>query len=265
MKKLLIILLALGLGQGISNAQQEGPGPNSDPVVDYDVPEEIQIVRGELEALKTELKTSRDALLDELEANNATREEKIVALAEWREANAGTIAQVQELAEQLKALVDEYRPDRIEIPEWVQAKRDELRTLRQQLAESRRAAILALEDPTEEEIRAAIEAWRAENGDLIAQTRALAEEIRTWFQENRPHRPPPGGDMEGMTMRRKQFRQNIHEMRQLREQLMDPNLSEEEYDRIREQQRQLLQERKELMRQKRIHEGDAGGDRRPEG
>ena len=264
MKKLLIILLALGLGVGVSQAQQEGPGGTNDPAGDYDVPEEIQVVRAELDALKAELKTSRDALLDELEAIGATREEKIVALAEWRVANEDTIAQIQDLAEQLKALVDEYRPDRIEIPAWIQEKRDELRTLRQQLAESRRAAILALEDPTDAEIRAAIEAWRAENVDLIAQTRALAEEIRTWFQENRPFRPAPGGDYEGMTQRRKQFRQNIQSMRQLREQLMDPNLSEEDCDRIREQQRTLLQERKELMRQKRIHEGDAGGDRRPE-
>ena len=264
MKKLLIMLMALGLGFGISQAQQEGPGGNMDPAGDYDVPEEIQVVRSELEALKTELKTSRDALLDELEASGATREEKIVALAEWRVANEDTIAQIQALAEQLKALIDEYRPDRIEIPAWIQEKREELRTLRQQLAESRREAILALEDPTDEEIRAAIEAWRAENADLIAQTRALAEEVRAWFQENRPHRPPPGGDYEGMTQRRKQFRQNIQAMRQLREQLMDPNLSEEEYDRIRQQQRTLLQERKELMRQKRIHEGDAGGDRRPD-
>lgn len=265
MKKLLITLLALGLGFGFTQAQQEGPGGGSmDPSGEFDVPEDIQVLRTELESLKAELKTSRDTLLDELEASEATREEKIVALAEWRTANEDKITAIQDLAEQLRDLVDEYRPDRIEVPEWIQEKRTELRTLRQQLADSRRAAILALEDPTDAEIRAAIEAWRSENEAQIAATRALAEEIRTWFQENRPHRPPPGMS-DGMVQRRGQFRQNIQEMRQLRTQLMDPNLSEEDYDRIREQQRLLLQERKELMRQKRIHEGDAGGDRRPQG
>ncbi|MGC9452317.1 MAG: hypothetical protein ACP5I4_12820 [Oceanipulchritudo sp.] len=271
MKKLLITILSLGLGFGLSQAQMEGlggpgPGPGGDvePPAEFEIPEEIVVLRSELESLKVALKESRDALLDELEANEATREEKIVALAEWRAAHEEDIAAIRDLADQLRDLVDEYRPDRIDIPEEIQVKRDTLREMRQDLAESRREVILALEDPTAEEIRAAIEAWRAENQDLIDETRALAEEIRAWFRENRPHRPPPGLS-EGMVQRRAQFRQNIQEMRQLREQLMNPDLTEEQYEQIRMQQRELLQERKTLMRNKRADEGGVGGDRRPGG
>jgi hypothetical protein len=56
---------------------------------------------------------------------------------------------------------------------------------------------------------------------------------------------------------------------QLRNQLQNPDLTDPERQQImatfREQQRELMQERKSLKRQQRISQGGEGGDRRPGG
>ena len=262
MRKYLVTLFALGLGFSLVLGQHEGPGGSMDPAIEFEVPEEIQVLRTEMETLRATLRESRQTLLQQMEQEGATYEEKVQALAQWREDNSEQIAEMQQLANQLREMIRELRPDPLEIPADVQQVREQVRVLRQELAQSRRQAILDLEDPTDEEIRAAIEAWREQNQVKIQQVQELAAQIRNWFREHRPDRPPP--DVTGeMTQRRAQFRNNIQEMRQLRHQLMDPELTPEEHDALREQQRLLLQERRVLMRTKRNQEGGVGGDRRP--
>jgi DNA repair exonuclease SbcCD ATPase subunit len=294
MKKLIITLCSLGLIVGMAQAQQNGPaGPGSgggsgNPSVDVppsppditppefgaDIPEEIVLLHGEVKALRDALRDSRQAALQSL-GEDATREERMEALQNWRAENSTEIEDVRELSEELRELIRENRPDGpwVDVPEEIVALREELQTQRQALAESRQSEIAALgENPTDEEVRAAIEAWRLANADAIAEAQGLAEQLREWFRENRPDRPG-AAFTPGMALRRAAFRENVREMRQnrmqLRNQLQNPDLSDPERQQImatfREQQRELMQERKSLKRQQRISQGGVGGDRRPGG
>lgn len=289
MKKLLITLCSFGLVLGLAQGQMgdgfgdgsggmEGPMHNMPPPLpedlDPEVYEAITTLHTEIVAMRQALAESRAAALAELD-DDATREERIAALTLWREENASTIEDLHTLTEELRSIIAENRPDRpfVEIPEEILALRTELRERRVALAQSRREAILTLgEDPTDEEIRAAIEAWRTENADEIAAVRALSQEIRDWFRENRPHRQG-AFDTPRMEQRRGEFRENVRAMhasrQELRNQLGNPDLTEEERHHLiqnfREQQRELMRERQMLKRQERIDQGGVGGDRRPGG
>jgi len=241
----------------------DGSGEGFGSSWDGEVPQDILDIRAELASLREALHLDREALLATLV--DATDEEKMAALSEWRAEHEADFLAIQDLAAQLRALVEEYRPDmHFPIPEEIQAKRLQLREMHQNLAQSRRQAILALEDPTDEEIRATVEAWKAENAEAIAATKALSEEIRNWFRENRPHRPPPEVTRE-MTRRRARFKENSTEIRQIRHQMEGLDSESGEYAQLQEQLRSLLHERKQLMRNKRTGEGGVGGDRRPGG
>ena len=265
MKRLIALLCTLLVAAPFAVAYQhgEGSGDGSGSGWDGDVPQEILDIRAEMNALKTALHEDRDALLATLV--DATEEERMAALAQWREDHEADFQAIHELAAQLRALVEEYRPDmHINIPPEIQAKREQLRELRQTLAQSRHQAILALENPTDEQIREAVEAWKVQNQEAIAATQQLAQEIRNWFRENRPDRPPP--DVTQQMVRRKQrFRENMNEAQQLRLQMEGLDPDSEEHAALRTQLRSLLQERKQLMRNKRLGESGAGGDRRSEG
>jgi hypothetical protein len=145
--------------------------------------------------------------------------------------------------------------------------------LRRSLADSRRAAILALgEDPTDEEVQAAIEAWRTANADVLTEVEDLSKELRDWFRANRPGRAAPSRS-QGMADRAANFRENAKALRQnrqaMRNELGNPDLTPEQrramIQEFREEQRQILSEQKELRRQERLNQGVGGGDRRPEG
>ena len=155
-------------------------------------------------------------------------------------------------------------PDEWEIPGDILALREQLIVARQALKTSRDALIASLQEQgaTQDEIRAAVEAWRVENAGEIETVRQMAMEIRQWFRENRPDRPFPEMTQE-MMQRRSQFRENIMEVRQLRERLRTCDPDSEECDQLRLQLREKLQERKTLMRNRRAGEGGVGGDRRP--
>ena len=265
MKRLLALICTLLVSAPFAVAYQHGDGSGDGFGSGWDgeVPQEILDIRAEMDALKTALHASRDELLATLV--DATDEERLAALAAWREEHAAEFQAIYELADQLRAAIHEYRPDmHVEIPPDIQAKREQLREMRQTLAQSRQQAILALEDPTDEEIRAAVEAWKVQNQEQIAATQQLAQEIRNWFRENRPDRPPPDVT-QSMLQRKLRFRENINEAQQLRLQMEGLDPDSEEHAALRQQLRSLLQERKQLMRNKRIGEGGAGGDRRPEG
>jgi hypothetical protein len=293
MKKLLITLISMGLMLGSMQGQMQGPGDGTgdgaggpgdgglmfDPPpppqdLDPEVLAEITELYDAVKAIRTDLRTSREAVIEAL-GPDATREEKIAELTVWREENADTFEEMRALSEELRTLIQENRPDRpvIDIPEDILADREALKDRRIALAESRREAILALgEDPTDEAVREAIEAWRTENAAEIEAVRALAKSIRDWFRENRPGRD--GRIMTPrMLQRRLAFRENVAEMRQnrmqLREQMQDPTLTEQErkalMQNFRQQQRELMSERKQLKREERINQGEGGGDRRPGG
>lgn len=291
MKKLFITLISMGLLVGGLQGQMQGPGygdgtgdgtgggliqdpPPPPPDLDPEVLVEITELYDAVKALRTDLRESRALVIEEL-GPDATREEKIAALTAWHDENEVAIDEMRALSEELRTLIQENRPDRpfIDIPEEVIADREELKDRRIALAESRREAILALgEDPTDEAVREAIEAWRAENADEIEAVRALAQSVRDWFRENRPGRE--GRVMTPrMLQRRLAFKENVKEMHQnrlqLREQMQDPTLTEQERKAImqnfREQQRELMRERKQLKREERLNQGEGGGDRRPGG
>lgn len=159
----------------------------------------------------------------------------------------------------------------VEIPDEIMDLHADISDLRDALRISRQAVIDGLgEDATAEDIRAALEDWRVANEDAITDARELATTLREWFQANRPERPGVGNSPE-MVQRRQAFRENVAQMQanrqQLREQLRDPALTEEDRQQImaqfREEQRNLIRERQSLKRQERIDQGGVGGDRRP--
>lgn len=290
MKHLLITLLAMGLLIGTAQGQMQGPGdgpgdggpavdvpqePQLPPLdVDPEVLADITALFDQVKALREDLRVSRTAAIEALGVD-PTREAVIVALEAWRTEYAGTIETMQALSEELRALIDEYRPEGplVDIPEDILADREELKDRRLALAESRRDAILALgEDPTDEAVREALEAWRTANADEIEAVRELAQSIRDWFRENRPGRHERKVTPD-MARRRMEFRDNLqamHENRKdLRIQMQDPTLTPEERHAImqqfRQEQKDLMQERKQLKRQERIDQGEGGGDRRPGG
>jgi len=279
MKRIIITLCSLGLIAGTTFAQP-GPGNGSPgnvppgievPDIDKEIPSEILDLRAEIKAMRDDLRDSREEALEAL-GEDATIVEKRNAMEAWREANSDALGEVQELSQELRELIRDYRSEdpRFEIPDDIIEKREALREQRATLAESRKAAIDALGDEaTDEEIRAAIEDWREENATAIAAARALADELRDWFRENRPPRPRPAA----VAQRRAEFRKNMQDIREnrreLRQSLQDPNLTEEEREQLiadfREQQREFIQERKALRRQQRLDQGGVGGDRRPGG
>ena len=265
MKRLLAILCTLLVTAPFAVAYQHGDGSGDGFGSGWDgeIPQEILDIRAELNTLKDALHASRDLVLAEL--GDATHEERLAALAVWREEHEAEFAAIHELASELRALVHEYRPDmHVEIPPEIEAKRETLRVMRQELAQSRHAAIAALEDPTDEEIRAAVEAWKEQNQEAIAATQQLAREIRNWFRENRPNRPPPDGLM-AMNQRRLQFQENKMQVHTIRQQMEGLDPDSDEYAALREQLREKMRDRKQYMRKRRSDEGGVGGDRRPGG
>jgi DNA repair exonuclease SbcCD ATPase subunit len=275
---LTLSLISLGLSTLLA---QTGPGPGGPPDRDpavtpmFPLPPEVQVLREELQALRADLHAARGELIESL-GPDATREEVQAALAAWHEANAAAIAEVQTLAAEIREIVQASRPDRPvrpvqppAVPDEILALRTELTDLRKELGESREAAVAGLTDPAE--IRAAMLAWREANAEAIAAMNDLAAEIRAWFQANRPVRA--GRDVgPAMTAMRERFQQNAGEMRQAREQLgaqlRGAATAEERQaivEQFREDQRQLMQERKELRRQERLDGDIPGGARRPGG
>jgi hypothetical protein len=149
----------------------------------------------------------------------------------------------------------------LEMPEDVEAAKDSILAARTILRASREALMATLEGKTREEIRAAVEEWKAlpENkaqADIIRENMVI---VRTWFRENRPHRPDPVYT-DHMKQRRHRFSEITGLIRDLRGDLeADP-----ENEELKAELRTLLQERKRLMRKRRG--GGVGGDRRsPEG
>lgn len=290
MKRLLITLCSFGLVMGLAYGQQSGPGDGFGdgsgnmegpmhevpplPDVDPEVLEEITALHEQVTAIREDLRVSREAVLADL-GPEATREERVAALTLWRDENALTFEEMRALTEELRQLIQENRPvgPIVDVPDEIIAQRDQVRERRMALAQSRREAILALgENPTDEAVREAIEAWREQNAAEIEAVQALALQVRNWFRENRPNRPG-AFETPRMTQRRTEFRESIrtlHQNRQqLRTQMRDPSLTDEERQQLmqafREEQRDLMRERQMLKRQERLDQGGAGGDRRPGG
>jgi hypothetical protein len=277
MKKLIITLFSVGLALNLAQAQPNGPGGPPDivpPELGNEIPEEIVLLHGEVKAMRDSLRESRRAALQDL-GEEATREERMAALDDWRAENSEEIEEVRSLSGELRDLIRENRPDGpwMDVPEEILALREELKVQRQALAESRREVMAGLgEDPTDEEVREALEGWREANADAIEEAKGLSDELREWFRANRPDRPG-AAITPRMALRRAAFRENVREMRQnriaLRNELQNPDLTEEERQEImatfREQQRELMRERKALKRKQRINQGGVGGDRRPGG
>lgn len=273
--------LVFGQMQDGSGGMQDGSGPNG-PREDRprmgEMPEEVNELRTEFNDLREQLRDSRQAVIDEL-GEDATQEERLQALAQWREDNADLIENVQGVGDELRETIHAYRPDlpEVAVPQDVRDQRQELNNLRRDLNQSRSEAIAALgEDATDEEVQAAIEDWEADNAEQIEDMEALADELKTWFRENRPARGGRDSAMgpqrrQEMQQRRQEFKQNLDTMRQerkaLRDEISGSDLTPEErqakIQEFRDDQRQLMEERKQLKREQRRSGGDTGGDRRP--
>lgn len=268
---------ATGNGSGYQGGFDIPPPPDGPPPpMDFsqvEVPQEILDLRTAVVDARDLVRTERAALIESL-GEEATPEDVQAALQAWRalpetEAAFDDLRSAQaELREAMKV----YRPvpPVIEVPEEIQAKMDDLKGLREDLKASREMVIQALgEDATDEEIRAALEDWRTVNVEAIDATKALAEEVRAWHRENRPQRDQRV--REGIRDRRQAFRENAVELRQahrgLREELANPDLTPEQrremIRQFREEQRDLLKERKQLRRGGRFNDDGEGGERRP--
>jgi len=259
---------------------QEGPPPPMPPEsslpTDFELPDDVVALREELTAAREALRASRQELRESLDG--ATAEERRAAFEAWREANAESHETVRELADEFHDAIREIypelpeRPEREPVPDDIIEKREQIADQRVALRESRKAVIDGMgEDATAEEIRAALDTWRADNADLIAETEALSEEVGAWFRENRPQRerrPARPGARE----RGQQFRENAQEFRAARQELRaaieaaeTPEERRELLRQFREENRELMQERKALRRAERLDGVGSGGDRRPGG
>lgn len=155
--------------------------------------------------------------------------------------------------------------DLSEYPEVAEARSD-IHDARETLRASREVLMGTLVGKSEEEIRAAVDAWKAEpaNIEQIKIIRSNMEILHTWFRDNRPDRPDPIVTDE-MTRRRLQFRTNTQAIRQLRQQLEAADPDSTEFEDLKAQLRTLLQEQKQLMRRRRAGGGEGGDRRSPEG
>jgi hypothetical protein len=242
----------------------------------FEIPEEVLALHAEVAALRDALRADRTAVIDSL-GTDATRDDIKAALEAWHDSPEVVVQrdELNALTKDLRDIVKENRPERpvIEVPEEIEAKRVDLEASREALAASREAVVAALgEDATDEDVRAAIDAWREENSVEIDAAKALAEEIRNWFRDNRPERPDrPFAPGKGMKDRFKDFKENANAMRdahmQFREDLKNPDLTPEQRREIIQQfkqdQQELLNERKQLKRQGRDDGDSVGGGRRP--
>ena len=158
------------------------------------------------------------------------------------------------------------------IPEEVLELRAEVQNLHQNLARSRREALLALgEDPSEEAVRNTLEAWRSENAADLVALDEMAESFRNALRENRPDRADVPENA-AAAKRREASRANIADVRNERaalgSQLGNPDLSpaerEELVQEFRDNQRALAAERRHLERQERAEQVNTeAGERRP--
>jgi DNA repair exonuclease SbcCD ATPase subunit len=286
MKKNLKCLIAVGILAWVPmteaqlGARPGGPGPETRPMLppEVEMPDEIKAIRDEVVALRNELATSRQAVLDAL-GDDATREERLAALQAWRESDA-VIADVQavrdlnlEMREALKELGISAGREPIELPEEIAAAREELAVLTKELADSRRALVSGLpEDATLVDRRAALEAWRTANAEAIAELESLRAEVGDWIRDNRPDRGPRPGVNAHLRDRVQEFRRDAEIMKQarlrLRERLANAETEEQRREilrQFRERYRNLMEERKELKRLERLAGNGVGGDRRPGG
>lgn len=295
MKKITLLSIGLGLlaspiiaqtqgsyapatGEPRPGQTEERPSDSMRPGIDSYIPEGLLNMRGDLQNLRSDIRESRQAVLSDL-GLDATLEERHAAMTAWQSANADRIAEAEALAASIRANIMENRPgnrvdrpERPNVPEDIAEKQAERSSLQGQLAEARSALIAELraEGADAEAIGAAMAGWREDNADLIEQVQGLGQDIAAWAQAQRAER---GGRPENaqMDQRRAEFAKNASDMREARASLgqqmrgpMDPEERQALIEEFRQNQRELMEEQKELRRQQRIGGGDdLGGDRRP--
>ncbi len=273
----ILILAGLSFASGFAlaveppadgDANRPAPPEIEYPEVDPVVPD----VRDRLSVLQAELAEARETLVASLA--DASEEERAEAVAAFRAENAVLVAQIQDLAAELRENAGEYRPERPEIPEVpaeVDEARGELAVLEAELSESRAAVLAELpEDASPAEVAAAIAQWRQANADQVADAEALRGIVNDWSADVRSGRAEDRPDADpALVERREAFQATAQEMRHAREELRLNLRDASEEDRaalieaFREERREAMQERRDLRRMERNTGGDAGGSRRP--
>jgi hypothetical protein len=126
------------------------------------------------------------------------------------------------------------------------------------------------EGATPEEIAAAVAVWREENSATISEIQDLNQDLAVWAQTNRPDRPERPETPEEAD-RRAEFLQNARELGDARKGLSEdmrgasnPEDRQAMMEEFRQNQREKMEEQKEIRRQQRVSgESDATGSRRP--
>ena len=163
--------------------QDDGDGSNIPPIDRPDIlPEDlrdlIQSYREEKHALRSELRTILDQLVD------PTRDAIHVAIDAFREDNADRIADQREVALQIRDQLRELRgdrparPDRDPLPPEIQEQRDDFRAARQDLRTARRQLFNDIKNLTDEERHAAIDDFRELHQQDLQELKDLRREIR---------------------------------------------------------------------------------------
>ena len=158
-------------------AQNGNESPPADRPTRPAFVEGIETIQNERRAIQQDLVSSREALLLELEASEATEEEIREALDSWRSAHLEQFEQLQALQQQLMEHVQAARPDRQVRPgpdAEVQSRREEFRAVAAEIAERRRAAKDALDAAqTAEERRAILDGFREEQRERMDEQKEL--------------------------------------------------------------------------------------------
>lgn len=188
MKKTILGIALLSLG--VSSLLAAGRGGDAKDRFDRvdriynELPAEVQ---EQVDALKEARQSLRETLkTDYLGAlgADATAAERAAAIAQYKEDYADEIAANRELAKETFESVKENLPDRPEVSEEVQALIDEQKAARAELKTALKARLATLpEGATRAEVKAAVQAFNAENAEAIAANKALRQEIRAMVKE----------------------------------------------------------------------------------
>lgn len=254
------------------------PNPESyDPGFgERSVPVEIVSLRDEIRTLRESLQESRQAALQGL-GEDYTSEELLAVLDQWKLDNTSVLEEMKALSEELRYQIESINPVGppawAGMPEELLVVRTSLREQRLALAESRREVVQDLgENPTPEAVKEAVEKWRADHAEEIAEVQDLGAQLGDWFRENRPERPETPFTPE-IAQQRTAMRENSAALREKGQafaaSMANNALTEDDrrelVEAFRAEQRGMMEERKNLARQERANQAAEAGERRPGG
>jgi cytochrome c556 len=160
------------------------------------------------------------------------------------------------------------RPERPEIPDALKEKMDEFKAQKEALREGMKAAIAELDNPTRDDIKAAMEAYREANQDILDAHKSLGQEIKAALEELRPERPEKpalSDEAQALIDQQNELKATLDEKKQELKAALENATKEERqalHQAFREENKELAEQLKALHQQ--IREAVGAQGLRPE-